>query len=443
MSTEPTGIPTPTIAVVAPAASALPAPTAAWLAAIEPLTSQLELSDEVVTRALVDAKLVKAPNDKGAAALVDADAISDVDFAKAFPDATSGDLRLAVKTLRLAAAPKAEPTPAAPAVATGPFGTGFPGYQDFLIPDAPLGTGLLDILRDTQDLIVDRNTVSAGIEALFAWNMGLDTIPEKLSNRMEAAAKEARRPVSADLRKIEKLVRERRYADVNIDGRLVTEARKRELIAALAQLPEVMYQFHGFLSAWDAQRQSMLQGNLAAQLQGRRLYPPFEPVVTAAESVVNTLNEAFSGYGVDVAAALAYEAVRVREILEQADLYLKLGYPNKELMFRGLEIGVPSGDRQMHRAVASYVAFVAVDVRNMPTGEEGPRLEALFIKGEGIKPWMVGEYGRPSKGDRSSTHPNGSGRGAPIPGGTDRVRSRGLPIEDESTDRGGVPAIRR
>lgn len=95
-----------------PVSAPQPSPTtsAAWLNAIQPLVEQLELPSEVVTNALISAKLVKAANDKGAAALVDADAITDADFTRAFPDATSGDLRLAVKKLRAAAAPKPEPT---------------------------------------------------------------------------------------------------------------------------------------------------------------------------------------------------------------------------------------------------------------------------------------------------------------------------------------------
>lgn len=425
-----------TIDIPVPAPQPSPITTsAAWLNAIQPLVEQLELPSEVVTNALISTKLVKAANDKGAAALVDPDAITDEDFIRAFPDATSGDLRLAVKKLRVAGAPKPEPTPVVAPIAPTLVPPAVPGFTNFVIPDVPDGTNFLSALSVSKTLTVDDVSIRAALEALFADNLGLSEIPERLADMMEKYADGIEEPVGEMFMDVVKLVRERRYADVNVDSKFVTKARKQQVIGRLRELPAAMAQFHATLTAWNEQLKSNRASNPFGVLQGgaNSMFPPPDEVIAAAEGVVACLKRAFSGFGVMVTKAMAYEGIKIRETLERPDLPALTGSPNREIMLKNMGVSLTRADERFEKNVARYVLFVATRVRDLPGGQEGPILEALWNLGQMVLPWMNGVTRIPTGNGR-----NGSSRGEPIPGSRDpeRVRSGGLPLDDNGGSTG-------
>ncbi|MFA5750510.1 MAG: hypothetical protein WC895_04820 [Candidatus Shapirobacteria bacterium] len=366
--------------------------SAKWLATIQPLVTRLELSAEAVTKAILAEKLVGASDDNGAESLADADAIGDRDFADAFPDAPIGNLKKAVKEMREAAKPLVEVPATSSAVAPAiPIGGPVIAQPMFVIPDVPGGESLLEALSTSKSLNVDEVAIRSALEALRADGLGLSEIPEGLILLMEKHADTIEEPVGDRFLEVMRFVRERKWAEVNVDSRLVTKERKQTFLTKLRTLPAAAAQFHANLFGWNEQLKSNRSANPFGVLGGTNLYPPPDEVLGASEIVVRCLTKAFGGLGVMIARAIAYESLKIRDIVEQPDLPNLTGQPTKELMLQTLGIGLTDADVRMEKNIAKYIVFVATQVpRNLPGGQEGPVLEALFNLGQLIGPWMYG-----------------------------------------------------
>ncbi|MFA6429808.1 MAG: hypothetical protein WCV84_04915 [Patescibacteria group bacterium] len=398
-------------------------PTQKWLDAVSMLALNLEMEPASVTEKLLGAKIVKAPNDIGAATLCDEEAVPNDDLFAAFSDVPKPVVRKAAKEMRKAAKPVVEvpATPAVPMLPTAPVMTFGATY---IIPDVPAGSNFLAALSASKTLTVDDVTIRAALEALYADNLGLSDIPERLAEQMEAFADTIEEPVGDQFMEVLKFVRERRYAEINVDSRLVTKARKAEVLKRLRLLPKAVAQFHSALSAWNEQYESERRSNPLGVLGGRVIYPPADDVIAAAEIVVDCLKKAFSGLGVQVAKAMAYEGLKIRETLERPELPALTGSPNRELMLKKLNCSLRNADERTEHSIAKYVIFVATTVyRNMPSGQEGPILEALYRVGQTILPWMRGDS---TSTDRSPVDPTpiggkrGGGRDTGPYGNADR-----------------------
>lgn len=363
-----------------------------WESTIEPLVVRLKLDAKTITDKIIAAKLVEAADDSGADVLMDAEALASTDFTAAFPEAAKGTLSLAVKEIR-AKAPKVEapaaPTPAVtPVVATATIGTAF------VIPDVPEGSDFLTALSTSKTLTVDLVSIRSALEALFADRRALSEIPEKLAHAMEKHADTIEEPVGDAFLEVLRFVKERRYAEINVDSKLVTKERKKVVLDRLRDLPRAVLQFHSVLTGWNEQLKSNRSSNPFGVLQGgaAAMYPPADEVIAAAEGVVGCLRKAFGGYGVMVSRAMAYEGLKIKETLERLELPALMGAANRELMLKQLGIDLTNADVRAERNVARYVIFVATTVNTaLPGGQEGPVLESLYNLGQTIMPWMNGE----------------------------------------------------
>ena len=289
-------------------------------ATIEPLVRRLKLDAKTITDKIVGtAKLVEAADDSGAEVLMDAEAIDLADFRDAFPGVAKGTLNLAIKEIRAKAPAVEKPAPAAAAPGV-PAATSMVGT--FVIPNVPEGTAFLEALSTSKSLTVDVVSIRAAMEALFADGRSLAEIPEKLAKAMEAHADTIEEPVGDTFLELLKFVRERRYADVNVDGKLMTKERKKVVLDRLRELPQAVYQFHQVLGGWNEQLKSNRAGNPFGVLQGgaNALFPPPDDVIAAAEGIVGCLRKAFGGLGVMVAKAMAYEGLKIKETLERSEL---------------------------------------------------------------------------------------------------------------------------
>lgn len=387
-----------------------------WESAIEPFVKRLKLDGKTVTDKILAAKLVEAADDNGADVLMDAEAIDAADFRGAFPEAAKGTLNLAIKELR-AKAPATKSEAVAAAVPSGVAAP--PIIGTFVIPDVPEGSAFLDALSTSKTLTVDEVSIRAAMEALFVDSRNLTEIPEKLAKLMETHADTIEEPVGATFLEVLKFVRERRWADVNVDSKLVTKERKKVVLERLRELPHAVYQFHQVLAGWNEQLKANRAGNPFGVLQGgaNALYPAPDEVIAAAEVIVGCLRRAFGGLGVMVAKAMAYEGLKIKETLERAELPSLVGAANREIMLRQLGIDLTNADVRAEKNVARYVIFAATVVnKSLPGGQEGPVLEALYNLGQTILPWMNGGqpsvgYGRKTK-ERDSFDPHPVGRSA-------------------------------
>ncbi len=364
-----------------------------WESTIEPLVVRLKLDAKTITDKIVAAKLVEAADDSGADVLMDAEVLTAADFSGAFPEAAKGTLNLAVKEIR-AKAVKAESTPAAATVAPTPIVPTTTIGAAFIIPDVPEGSAFLDALSTSKSITVDIVSIRSALEALFADRRALSEIPEKLAHAMEKYADTIEEPVGDAFLDVLKFVRERKYADVNVDGRLVTKERKKVVLDRLRELPRAVLQFHMVLTGWNEQLKSNRSGNPFGVLSGgaAAMYPPADDVVAAAEGVVGCLRKAFGGLGVMVAKGMAYEGLKIKETLERPELPALMGAANRELMLKQLGVDLTNADVRAERNVARYVIFVATTVNTaLPGGQEGPVLESLYNLGQTILPWMNGD----------------------------------------------------
>lgn len=399
-ATPGTGTPTP--ATHAPR-------SAGWTKAIQPLVARLEMTEEAVTLAILNAKLVRHANDKGAESLTDADSVTEGDFQRAFPEAATGDLRKAVKEMRTAALPEViQQQPAAPTAGAFPIpATATVGMGSYMIPEVLEGTNFLEALSASKDLTVDLVTIRAALEAKFADDIKLSEIPERIVELMEKHADTIEEPVGGTFLEVLKFVKQRKWAEVNVDSNLVTVERKKGFLKRLKALPAAVYEFHMALTAWYEELKVNRAASPLGMLNGTNFYPPADNVVAAAETIVRCLTSAFAGLGVMVAKAMAYEALKTREILQRSELPVLTGSANREIMLKNLGMTVSNVDIRIEKNVAKYVIFAATTVyRNLPAGQEGPVLESLYLLGQQILPWMTNR-GTTSPDDDNGRRGNG------------------------------------
>jgi hypothetical protein len=238
-----------------------------WEDTIEPLVKRLKLDSKAVTDKILAAKLVETADENGAEVLMDPDAIDIADFRAAFAEAAKGPLNLAIKEIRAKATPAAKPE--AVTAAAVPSGVAAPPIVGtFTIPDVPEGSAFLDALSTSKTLAVDPLSIRAAMEALFVDSRNLTEIPEKLAKLMETHADTIEEPVGSTFLEVLKFVRERRWADVNVDSKLVTKERKKVVLERLRELPHAVYQFHQVLAGWNEQLKANRAGNPLGVLAG-------------------------------------------------------------------------------------------------------------------------------------------------------------------------------
>jgi hypothetical protein len=398
--------------IIAPANPTAPTPSAKWLAAIQPLVERLEMTPEAVTTAIVSARLVKAPTDASADSLTDPDAIADADFAGAFPDAAKGDLKKAVKEMRAVAAPNVTPPPLTPIASQMLAQQPSTVVSQYLIPDLPETESLLTALSASKTLTIDALTIRAALEAFHADSMNLSEVPENIVRMMETHADMIEEPVGEKFTEVLRFVRERKYADVNVDSRLVTKERKAVFMRKLTELPSSVRDFHAVLSSWNENLRTNRSANPFGVLSGANFWPAPDDVIAASEGVVACLKKVFAGLGVHVARALAYEAIKIRETVESPDLPTLTGQVNKELMLKALGCNLTNADVRLERNIAKYILFVATKVpTDLPGGQEGAALEALWNLGQMIQPWMNDTSRASQSRETGSPYPIGSGDG--------------------------------
>jgi hypothetical protein len=124
--------------------------------------------------------------------------------------------------------------------------------------------------------------------------------------------------------------------------------------------------------------------------------PPTDGLRDAAESVIQQINKIFAGLGIPVARALAFDAQRIKEILETPTLPAQIGAPNREQMLKLLGVAVPSDYVRLERNVTRY-ALAVLEIERLTAGQEELQfLTALMMLGSQI-PWdRLGVPGRRS-----------------------------------------------
>jgi hypothetical protein len=337
------------------------------------------------------ARLVGAPDDEGVSILLDPACASDEMFVQALPEVPRARLMKAIREMRASAAP----VPAAPGAAAAAS----------LLPTPPDDESFLEALKVGGQVLVEATDINAALRAFLAHKLGLLDTPERLMATMEKFALSIDRPVEESFYEVQKLVTERRYGDVlaafGLSGRWVSAERKKQLFSRMAGLWQILRSFQERLRAWNQaciDRMSspgammnlvalVTKGTPVTSMPGLTDYPEVGPLRDAAEGIIDSFNRMFAGTGVPVARALAYDALRIKSLLDDPRLPAAIGQTTKELALKTLGIAVTAEYVRLERDLSTFVLSI-LEVPRVSKEKEAFFMIALENLGETI-PWST------------------------------------------------------
>ncbi len=380
---------TPETGTTSPVVSDLPS---AWVAYISPFAKIIGKSEEEA--AILLKPIVGEPGDQAIIFLKDASLSPDADIKALLTGLPVAVANMAIKQLREVAAAAS----AGPAVVWGASDN---------LPTVPSDESWLSALRAGGVLKVEQSTVISAVRAALAHRAGLYDIPEMLAKRMETFADENAEAVPPEYFKLRKQLTRRSYAEIfeaidGLDGNFVTDARKNTLFARIdTSLWPAIISFYSQLKAWvEAWQQgavnptlllnafaSMASGGVGGAMPPGMMQPPDTGVLRdGAEAFADSINKVFAGTGVQIASALAYDATRIRESLENPQLPTLVGAANRDQMLRMLGVEVSATYPRMETNLTKFVLGVMM-IKNLAAGnEELQFFGSLYMLGSQI-PW--------------------------------------------------------
>jgi hypothetical protein len=272
-----------------------------------------------------------------------------------------------------------------------------------ILPIVPDDESFLQSLKTGGTLKIGKTEVISAVRAALAKNSGLFDVPNKLATKMEAFAMEQEEPCGEKFYAIMKMVTQRNYGEVlsvlKVDSKYVSEARKKQLLTKIDSiLWPTLVGFNGQVKAWlEEWNQSMagsgmmlnmfLANQSGVKTPGMGMQPPeTSQIRDAADAVVDKINKVFAGFGIPVARALAWDANKIKNVLEDADLPSQIGATNKEQMLKTLGISVSSDYVRLECNLTRYILAVMSLDKVTAGDEELNYLMALSRLGTAI-PW--------------------------------------------------------
>jgi hypothetical protein len=276
---------------------------------------------------------------------------------------------------------------------------------DAVLPPVPSDSSWLEALRTGGVLKVDQSTVISAVRATLAHKVGLFSIPEMLVTKMEAFADGIDEQVDPEFFKIRRQLTRRNYAEIfeaipGLDGSYVTEPRKKQLFQRVDQhlwpaISEFYKQLKSWQEAWMQGANPMVMmsaffaasGGLGAAMPPGLMQPPDTGVIRDhADAVADASNKVFAGVGVQIAAALGFEANKIKETLTNSRLPAMMGAANRDQMLRQLGVAVSATYPRMEQNLTQFVLGI-MQVKDQPAGKDELRyFGALFMLGSQI-PW--------------------------------------------------------
>ena len=375
--------------------------------------------DEYLAKFGVDAaQIAKIKDDLGAGTVEDLAGLKEADLTGI------GMKLIPARKLIAALAPAATPTQTVEK--TTPAMVGAVSFGSVL-PSVPTDSSWLEALKAGGVLKVDQSTVISAVRAALAHRAGLFTIPERLVTLMEKFADENEEQVDPEFFKLRKQIVRRSYAEIfegidGLDGSYVTEGRKKQLFARIdthfwPAIIDFFKQLKSWQEAWMqgvANPALMMNAFFAATSGGAGVLPPgmMQPPDTGAlrdqaEALANAVNKVFAGTGVQIIAAVAYDASKIKETLTNSRLPALTGAANRDQMLRQLGVAVSPTYPRLETNLTQFVMAI-MQIKDQPAGsEELKYFSELFMLGSQI-PWD--HLSTPSRGAKLS----GIGRGTQL-----------------------------
>lgn len=282
-------------------------------------------------------------------------------------------------------------------------GSGLMGLNyDDVLPPVPSNESWLKALQVGGVLKVDQSTVISAVHTALAHRAGLYDVPALLVTAMEKFADITEEQVDPEFFKLRKQLTRRNYPEIfeaidGLDGNFVTDGRKKQLLGRVDEnLWPAIVSFQNQLVAWQESwmgpgTQAMMMTNILAALASGGGVPPgiMQPPDTGvlhdyADAVADAASKVFRGTGVQIAAAMAYDAGKINETLQNPRLPAMIGAANRDMMLRQLGVAVSSAYARLETGLTRYVLSV-LQVKDMSGGMEEVRFcGAIYILGTQI-----------------------------------------------------------
>lgn len=275
---------------------------------------------------------------------------------------------------------------------------------DGILPSVPDDGSWLQALKTGGVLKVDQSTVISAIRAALASRVGLFDLPQKLADAMERFADSNDEPVDPVYFTLRQQLTQHAYADVfeaipGLNGNFVTESRKKDLFGRIDKyLWPVIIGFYSQLKSWqEAWMQgaanpailtaALLSGGRGASLPpGLMQAPDTGALRDYADAVADAINKVFSGTGVQIVSALAYDAAQTKKTLEDTRLPALVGAANRDQMLKLIKAGISPTYPRLEVNLVKFILSI-LQAKDQPAGnEELQYFGALFMLGSQI-PW--------------------------------------------------------
>ncbi|MCA9309143.1 hypothetical protein KC973_02085 [Candidatus Saccharibacteria bacterium] len=272
------------------------------------------------------------------------------------------------------------------------------------LPKVPDDGPWLDALKAGGVRRVDQSTVISAIRAGLASRVGLFGVTAKLAAAMEEYAKLNDEPVDEQFYTLQNRLTQRNYAEIfaalpGFNGRMVTESRKKELFSRINDyLWPAIIDFYQQLDTWykgwienagnPLNLLPLLAGGTAGGVMppGMMAAPDTGILRDHADAINDAINKVFAGTGVQIAAAVAYDANEIKKSLEDPGLPALIGAANRDQMLKLLEVAVPATYPRLEINLTRFV-LATMQVNDQPAGDEELRFfGSLYTLGQQI-PW--------------------------------------------------------
>ena len=291
-------------------------------------------------------------------------------------DLTGAGMKLA-KARKLLSELKSTAKPAAAPTVAAAETRAIQSQFEALLPSIPTDESWLNALKTGGILKVDESSYIAAIRAALADRAGLYNVPDALSKAMEKYADETEEQVDPTFYALRKSLTRRAYGDIfaaidGLDGTFITDARRKEFLSRIRDtlwpaIAESYRTLDGWYQTWRASFSdpSMLIAAIGGGFSGgpagmSMITPPDTAQLhDAGDTLVDSINRVFRGTGVQVAAAMAYDANVIRNTLEDSRLPSMVGVKNREMMLKKIGASVSSNYIRLEQNLVKYVLAFA------------------------------------------------------------------------------------
>lgn len=271
---------------------------------------------------------------------------------------------------------------------------------DSVLPSVPSEDAWLSSFKVGGILKVQKEDYISAIRAALAGKIGVYDIPKALVAKLEEFANQNDEPVGEDFYALNKMLTRRSYAEIfaaipGVDGTFVTEKRKTALTRKINEtlwpaLADSYSQLTNWMQMWTTTANVGGSGALAAAVLGQQVPPGMMAPPDAsflrdvADDVRSAINKSLSGTGKVVAAAMAYDYVQLKKVLDDPTLPMKIGMANREQMFKALGISVDSSLIRSETSIVRYALGFASFDETVAANTETGYLSALYTLGSQI-----------------------------------------------------------